>query len=80
MKGQITIAWVLGTVTTLLIFGAGIFAAADSKSQDRDYEQIQRIATLEARVERLPIIENKVDELLKHVGINPMTISTSTKK
>lgn len=67
--GQIGLSWLLGLGATVLLAAFGSYGAADRTSQARDYEQAQRISSLEARVERIPYIESKVDLLLERSGV-----------
>ncbi len=71
MHGQVPIVTVFTLAASILITAFGSFVAADSKSQDRDFDQAQRISSLEAKIERLPIIEQKLDAMLLRSGINP---------
>ena len=69
-NGQITISWILGLGATLILSAFGSMAVADRLSQDRDYDQIQRIARLEEQTKRIPVIEGKIDLLLSKIGVN----------
>ena len=68
-KGQAGISWLIGLGASVLIAAFGSYSMADRTSQNRDYEQAQRISSLEAKVERIPYIENKLDLLLQKVGV-----------
>lgn len=68
-KGQVPIGVVITVAASLLLSAFGSFIVADNKSQDRDYDQIQRIASLEAQTKRIPYLEEKIDLLLVKQGI-----------
>lgn len=65
LRGQVGTEALVGMGLTLLLTAFGSIGIANKLSNDRDFDQAQRIASLEAKVERIPIIEAKIDELLK---------------
>ena len=86
MKGSTTTLLVsVGGILTTVLFGLNYFslnglAIANNKIIEHEGE----IGKISGKIERLPIIEEKVDKLLENQGINPkqiernMTLATTT--
>lgn len=78
--------WAVGVSLAVLTPFAGwvISANADINNKvDRNNEdankqfldQVKSISEVKTKVERIPIIENKVDALLQNRGINPISVT-----
>lgn len=82
-RGEITVPIaIFVTVVSIAVTGfAGmVFSTTTSisnsleKTNDKVNVNTTEIATLKARVERLPYIEGKLDELLQNRGIDPAKV------
>lgn len=73
-KGQTliqVILWAGGFTLTGIGLASSIIVPKINAQDERIYNHETRLTATEIRVERLPVIEAKVDKLLESQGINP---------
>lgn len=86
MRGSITLGQAVGVGITLLLASVGGFIAEANRTDSNigdvkdaytaaDTNILQRVASLEAKMERVPFIESKLDALLQQNGLNPKLYS-----
>lgn len=77
-KGSATITgvmmWAIGLFATAALAAAGMSANTNTHQDDKISSQGERIAAIEVKTERMPILEGKVDRLLEAQRINPSDV------
>lgn len=72
------VMWASGISLAFISASLGLVSNQFSKVNENVLSHENRLSALEARMERLPILEDKIDKLLEKQGIT-FIVSTSTK-
>lgn len=76
-RGQASF-WAIGTFLFSTVLGLNYFSlSGQAKTNDVVGKQAERLTAVEVRMERLPIIEAKLDKLLEQQNISPSMVERS---
>lgn len=73
------VMWAGGIAVSVTGIAYTAISGQMTRAQAIDLNQEGRISTVEAEVKRLPIIESKIDSLLRERGINPASLYEAKK-